>query len=260
MPPRHAAPLPDAADEVLGFVLRGRPERLEEGLLVDTAASFRAEVRRTREALVHLACAGRAEAPSVEVRARLVTTVARRLPRRAVLVLDMIHDHLDPGALLEVPRARAIVPSLDRRLATARGAGTPVVYVVDEHDEDDPDLLAWGRHAVRGSPGAAVWRELTPAATDLVVRKPSYSAFFRSELEVVLDRLGVDTLVLTGCLTELGLLATATDAMQRGFVVEVPPDSQAGSSAPAEDAALGVLRVMAPFGRARQSRLGRRAA
>jgi nicotinamidase-related amidase len=134
------------------------------------------------------------------------------------------------------------------------------VYVVDEHDEDDPDLLAWGRHAVRGSPGAAIWHELAPAAPDLVVAKPSYSAFFRSELEVVLDRLGVDTLILVGCLTELGILATATDAMQRGFAVEVPPDSQAGSSAMAEDAALGVVRVMAPFGPARQARLDRRAA
>ena len=257
-PPR--VPPPDEADELLGFVLRGRPERVEEGLLSQSTPAFRAEIRRTREALARLACAGKVEPPSIEVRARLVATVARRLPRRAVLVLDMIHDHLEPGALLEVPRARAIVGPLDRRLEAARAAGTPVVFVLDEHEEDDPDLLAWGRHAVRGSAGAAIWHELTSAASDLVVRKPSYSAFFRSDLDVVLDRLGVDTLVLTGCLTELGILATATDAMQRGFDVEVPPDSQAGSSAPAEEAALGVLRVMAPFGPARKARLDRRAA
>jgi biuret amidohydrolase len=89
------------------------------------------------------------------------------------------------------------------------------------------------------------------------VRKPSYSAFFGSPLRDVLDELAVDTLVLTGCLTEIGIMATATDAMQLGFTVEVPRDSQAGSSAEAEAGALGVLGVMAPFGLARKARLER---
>jgi nicotinamidase-related amidase len=76
----------------------------------------------------------------------------------------------------------------------------------------------------------------------------------------VLDELKVDTLVLTGCLTEIGIMATATDAMQQGFAIEVPPDSQAGSSPEAEMAAMGTMRVMAPFGPARKARLERLAA
>ena len=69
----------------------------------------------------------------------------------------------------------------------------------------------------------------------------------------------IDTLVLTGCLTEIGIMATATDAMQRGFAIEIPPDTQAGSSPFAEAAALGTIGVMAPFGPARKARLERNA-
>jgi nicotinamidase-related amidase len=246
--------------EILGFVLRGRPERLEDSILAIASPGFRAGVQRTREALVRLACSGPEAEPSVEVRARLVDTVARRMPRRALLVIDMIHDHLDPGSLLEVPRAREVVPALGARLAAARREGIPVVYVIDEHDADDPDLLVWGVHAVRGTKGAEVWTAIAPAPGDLVVKKTSYSAFFQTALEDLLDRLAIDTLVLTGCLTEIGIMATAADALQRGFVVEVPPDSQAGLSAPSEAATLGTLRVMAPFGPARVSRLSRLAA
>jgi nicotinamidase/pyrazinamidase len=260
---RPGAPVDPNEDEqarladLLGFVLAARPERVEDGMLALAPLEFREGVRHAREALATLARCAPAVAPSIELRARLVETIARRLPRRAVVVIDMIHDHLDPGALLEVPRARAVVPALKKRILAARERGLPVVYVVDEHDADDPDLLVWGTHAVKGTAGTEVWDEIAPLPGDRIVKKPSYSAFFESQLGAVLDELNVDTLVLAGCLTEIGIMATATHALQLGFAVEVPPDSQAGSSEQAEAAALGTLTVMAPFGPARKARLDR---
>jgi nicotinamidase/pyrazinamidase len=245
------------ATEVLSFALAPRPERIEDALLAHAGGDFGSEVRKTRALLSSLASCLAPAPPSRELRTRLLGSVTLRMPRRALVVLDMIHDHLDPGTLLEVPRARAIVPALEQRIAHARAAGMPIVYVVDEHGSDDPDLDAWGTHAVRGTKGTEVLAELAPTATDWIVKKPSYSAFFGSDLSGVLDRLGVSTLVLTGCLTEIGVLATATDAMQRGFAVEVPRDCQAGSSMEAETAAVETIRVMAPFGPARRERLER---
>jgi nicotinamidase-related amidase len=87
------------------------------------------------------------------------------------------------------------------------------------------------------------------------VKKATYSSFTGSQLANVLDELEVDTLVLTGCLTEIGVLATATEALQRGFAVEVPADSQAGSNEMAERVAMGVLAIMPPYGPARRARL-----
>lgn len=246
--------------EVAGFALAGRPERVEDGMVALAAPEFRTALRDVRELLAVVALASPRTAPSNDVRHRLLQTLSRSKTRRALLVIDMIRDHLDPGALLEVPRARDIVPALKARLDEARAAGIPVVYVVDEHDADDPDLDAWGTHAVKGSAGTEVWPELAPTAADIVVKKPSYSAFFQTELEAKLEELEVDTLVLTGCLTEIGIMATATDAMQRGFAVEVPPDSQAGAAVELERAAMGTMNVMAPFGPTRRARLDRLAA
>jgi nicotinamidase/pyrazinamidase len=252
---------PNANDEqmadLVAFVLAGRPERVEDGVLMMAAPEFRTAVRHAREVLATL---GRAEppvAPPAELRDRLLASLSRRTTRRALVVVDMINDHLKPGSLLEVPRARAVVPALKKRIEEARASGVPVVYVIDEHEVDDPDLDAWGTHAVKGTSGTEVWEELAPESGDRIVKKPSYSAFYESNLTSILDELAIDTLVLTGCLTEIGLMATATDAMQQGFAVEVPADSQAGSCVELETAALGTMNVMAPFGPSRKKRLDR---
>ncbi len=102
-----------------------------------------------------------------------------------------------------------------------------------------------------------MWPPLAPAPDDRIVTKPSYSSFFASKLEAVLDELAVDTIELTGCSTETQLLATATDALQLGFAVEVPRELQAGTSAEAEDAALKTMQFLVPYKPSRAARLAR---
>ena len=92
---------------------------------------------------------------------------------------------------------------------------------------------------------------------DVVVRKRTYSGFTDSNLDAVLAELKVDTVVVTGCLTEIGVHATAVDAMQRGYAVEVPPATQAGVSDATEHVTLTVLSVMQPYGMARRELLSR---
>ena len=175
---------PSAAEEQLAdlaaFVMSGRPERVEDGVLMMAPPEFRAAVRDAREVSATLGRAELPAAPSANVRAKLLESLSRRTTRKALVIIDMINDHLQPGALLEVPRARAVVPALRKRIDEARAAGVPVVYVVDEHEHNDPDLDLWGTHAVKGTPGTEVWQDLAPESGDRIVRKPSYSAFFES--------------------------------------------------------------------------------
>ncbi|MBS2015009.1 MAG: cysteine hydrolase [Deltaproteobacteria bacterium] len=251
-------PNDEAAAEVAAFVMAGRPERVDDGLLALAPPDHREAVRQTREILSMLGRAEEPKAPDASVRARILSTLAKKTTRRALVIIDMIKDHLTPGSLLEVPRARDVIPALQKRIEEARASGVPVVYVIDEHDPDDSDMDAhagWGTHAVKGTPGTEVWDDIAPASGDRIVKKPSYSAFYGSDLQNVLDELKVDTLVLAGCLTEIGLMATATDAMQQGFVVEVPPDTQAGTCVELEMAAMGTMSIMAPYGPARKKRL-----
>ncbi|HEX7666188.1 MAG TPA: isochorismatase family cysteine hydrolase [Polyangiaceae bacterium] len=258
---------PPTAQEILtaelaGQVFAGRPERLVDvalGMVPLPPEHARAAMTSVTETLAALALADTPEAPSPAVKARIVKTLAARAKggKRALLVVDMLNDHLTPGLPLEVPRAREIVGALAKRIDRARSAKMPIVYVCDAHEPGDTDLEAWAVHNLAGSHGAEVWPELAPKPGDLVVHKPTYSAFQRSNLQAVLEDLKVDTLVMTGCSTELGLLATATDALQRGYAIEMPPDTQAGMSEASEKMALGLLHVMPPYGPARQELLAR---
>ena len=84
---------------------------------------------------------------------------------------------------MEVPRAREIVPALQRRLAEARARRAPVVYVCDSHEDDDGDGLP--DHARAGTEGADVWPALAPEPGDRVVRKGGYSGFHGSDANTV---------------------------------------------------------------------------
>jgi nicotinamidase-related amidase len=249
--------------ELLESVLAGRPERLSDLAVAQLSPAERAILRTVTETIAALGVAERPVAPSGGLRAHILASVRRRQsaqPRRALVVCDMINDHLTPGRPLEVPRARSIVPALSKRIDAWRATGAPVVYVLDRHEPGDPELDAWGVHAVAGSEGAQVWPALAPAASDRIVTKRAYSGFYASELEQVLEELAVDTIVLTGCATEVQLMATATDALHRGFAVEVPPDSQAGTSELGEAVTLGVLAALVPYAPSRRARLDRIAA
>ncbi len=249
--------------ELVAAVLAGRQERIVETILATEPPEVRAAfgavtARRSPRSGWRRSRWRRAR----RSRARILASVAGAdggAARKAVLVvLDMIKEHLTPGTPLEVPRARDIVPALQARLEAARAQAcrsSTSSTSTTPSDEDLSGVEGWGAHAIRGSEGTEVWPGVAPHADDRVVKKSTYSAFTGSELGRVLDELKIDTIVLTGCLTEIGVLATATEALQRGFVVEVPPDAQAGSNELAERVALGVLAIMPPYGPARRARL-----
>jgi nicotinamidase-related amidase len=236
------------AERLLEMVLAGTPDRVVETLAGADPEDV-ADLARIRATLADLAYAAEPARPSPALRERLLSRKRRPTgPRRPVLlVLDMIRDYLEPGGPLEIPRGRAIVPAIAARLERARAEGMPVVYVCDEHEPGDPDLAIWPVHALAGSPGAEVWPDLAPKAGEPVVKKRTYSAFTGSSLQAVLDDVGADAIVLTGCGTEAGLAATTMDALQRGYVVTIPPDCQAGTSAVTEQVTLATLAVLPPF-------------
>ena len=235
-------------EQLVALSLARAPERALDAAATPSPEDA-ADLARVRVALADLAHAAEPVAPPARLRERLLATRPRpRRPQRpAFLVLDMIHDHLAPGGPVEVPRARDIVPALSARLSEAREKGVPVIYVCDAHDDDDPDYDVWPLHAQKGTEGAAVWHELAPQQGDRVVTKPTYSAFQRSELGPLLEEIRADQLILTGCATELGIHATAVDALQRGYVVTIPPDCQAGVSPLAEQVTLLTLASMPPY-------------
>ncbi len=153
--------------------------------------------------------------------------------KQALLIIDMLNDFVLPGAPLEVPHNREILPALAKRLAQARSAGVKVVYVCDAHAEDDPEFarMGWPPHAVKGTRGAQVVEELAPQPGDEIVTKRTYSSFYQTELEALLARLGIDELIVTGCVSNICIMSAVADAALRGYSVRVPVDSVASIDA-----------------------------
>ena len=147
----------------------------------------------------------------------------------ALLIIDMLNDFVRPGAPLEVPNTREILPAVQERIRTAREEGTPVIYICDAHRPDDPEFsrMGWPAHAVSGTDGARVISELAPRETDPILEQTSSSGFRHTGREGILQALDVDRLILTGCVTNICILYTAYDAVTRGFKVTVPTDAVA---------------------------------
>lgn len=150
--------------------------------------------------------------------------------KSGLVIIDMLNDFVLAGAPLEVPEARQILPALKRRIASARRKKEPVIYVSDAHAKNDKEFqrFGWPPHAVRGTKGAEVVKELAPKEGDIVIEKKSYSGFYRTSLERTLKKLGISRISIAGCVTNICVLYTASDAVLRGFDVTVDEGLVAG--------------------------------
>lgn len=148
--------------------------------------------------------------------------------KEALLIIDMLNDFVKKGGTLVVPNAEKIILSLKNRLEEARRNNIYVIFVCDSHYPDDKEFRAWPTHAVENTWGAQVIDELKPLPQEHVVTKKTYSGFYGTNLDMLLRSLNVDTLILTGTVTNICVYTTALEAVLRGYKVIVFKDSIAG--------------------------------
>ncbi len=145
--------------------------------------------------------------------------------RPAVLIIDMQHDFCDPEAPTTLwPSIGTTYAPIKELCASARARRLPVFYTQGLVAADGSSAGLWrykqryhaeGRVQIDGSRGAAIIPELAPQPGDRVIRKWRPSAFFRTDLEVFLGVLAVDTLLVCGTSVSGCVRATVTDAFMR---------------------------------------------
>jgi nicotinamidase/pyrazinamidase len=148
--------------------------------------------------------------------------------KKALLVIDMLNDFVIDGAPLKIPRVEKIIEPVKRETKKARNEGYPVIYLCDSHDKNDREFKMFPPHAVKNTEGSRIIKELKPQGTDIIVRKSTFSAFFRTDLDNILKRLDVKKLVFTGVATSICVLYTVADAVMRGYEVYVVKDAVIG--------------------------------
>ncbi len=143
----------------------------------------------------------------------------------ALLVIDVQNDFANPSGKLYAKGAERIIEPIKGLVDKARRAGALIIYTQDWHIKGDPEFKIWGEHAVAGSWGAEIVEELKPGEDDVVVRKPSYDAFYSTFLDHVLRAKGIATLILTGLLGNVCVHCTAVGAAVRGYKLVIPVDA-----------------------------------
>jgi nicotinamidase-related amidase len=164
--------------------------------------------------------------------------------RAALLVNECQRGILDPelaglGGLAAQSAERGIAARIAELAAVFRAAGAPVVYstIVTREDRKGSaasclllaKLLKDGA-VTEGGEGADILPELRPEPGDFVVRRmQGLTPFHGTELEPLLRNLGVQTVVVTGVSTNIGVPGACLEAVNRGFQVVVPEDCTAGA-------------------------------
>lgn len=172
--------------------------------------------------------------------------------RAALVVVDIQRGALGPSGADGIPTMGGAVARIERVkeiVSACRGADVPVVFVQEVHKRT---LIDFGReldgaegvHALEGDESTELVEGLEPTPDEYLIRKRRYSAFFMTELELVLKSYRVDTVVLVGGLTDVCIHYTAVDAHQHDYVVRVVRDCVGGSSKEAHEAALRAVEYL----------------
>ena len=173
--------------------------------------------------------------------------------RAAFLLIDMQNGFIDAASPLCIAGAAATVPACAHALAAAREHGLAVFHVRRAYAADGSDVEAvrWETWAEGGRPLSAADPasldcppELSPAPGEPVIMKPSWSAFFGTELAATMRQQGIGTIVLAGTTTPNCVRSTAYDGLALGFNVAVLRDATSSRSPEAQEANLADMEAV----------------
>lgn len=156
-------------------------------------------------------------------------------PRAALLVIDMQNGFLNPASAQCIRMAAATVPACAAAIKKARALHIPVFYIKRQYRMDGTDVelcryASWKAGGCAMAPGShgpiseEFPPELQPQDTDYVVVKPRFSAFFATPLDMILRRMGIDTVLLTGTTTPNCIRTTCYDALSLDYTVAILPE------------------------------------
>lgn len=150
----------------------------------------------------------------------------------ALLLVDVINDlEFDSGKKLLKPALQA-AKQLQALKERALRAGVPCIYANDNFGRWRSDFNMQVRHCLQDDVrGVELAKLLKPGDHDYFVLKPKHSAFYQTCLNVLLEHLGVGTLIIGGVTTDSCVTFTANDAYLRGYGVIVPRNGTASAVA-----------------------------
>jgi nicotinamidase-related amidase len=170
----------------------------------------------------------------------------------ALVVVDMQKVFVLPDSPMCIAGAYATLPAIARMLDYARSHGWSVVYALRLHRPSGIDTELFRRHffeeghpfCVPGTPGAEVADEIKPQPGDITISKHRFSAFFASDLDLVLRGLGVKHVYIAGTQYPNCIRSTAVDSMSLDYPTTVLTDCCSAASPEVAESNIRDIRAM----------------
>jgi len=159
----------------------------------------------------------------------------------ALILVDVINDFFHPRGPNYYPTYDTILPNILTLLEKARQRGLPVIHAMEAHRAGHEGDFEWRKlpvHDIEGSFEAEPAGGISVLEGEFAVRKRRYSAFFGTDLDLLLRELGVDRVILAGVKTNVCVRATAQDAFAFGYRVWVVKDAVGSNRQHLHDASL----------------------
>ncbi len=156
----------------------------------------------------------------------------------AVLVVDMLKDFFTDGGAMVLDGGDILYEPHRELLAAARNMGMAVFWLNQDLPPDDSLFETRAVHCLSGTWGAEIVDEIPVEETDIVISKRRYSGFFQTTLDLNLRERGIDTVIVTGVVTNICVRSTVHDAFFLSYKVLVPVDLVMATSTQAQEVTL----------------------
>ncbi|MGH7825573.1 MAG: cysteine hydrolase [Candidatus Binatia bacterium] len=165
--------------------------------------------------------------------------------KSALLFFDMIKGFYDEVAAAKKARLKPIVDNAARLMKAGREAGMPIFFARGTHRADgststqlltdtDNSLAPWSHGVVtkrrvpvslEGRTSSEIITELESRPDDYYISKYRWNAFHQTYFDLALRSKGVDTIVICGASTEMGVAATVYGARDLDYNVIIVSDA-----------------------------------
>lgn len=155
--------------------------------------------------------------------------------KSALIIIDMENGFINSESVHCIKNAKATIPACQKAVEIAREKGIPVFFVKRQYRGDGSDVeltrynswIKGGKSMQpdsKGSNSDEFPPELSPAEKDYIIVKPRWSAFFQTELDLILRRLHIQTVILAGTTTPNCIRTTCYDANSLEYNVVILED------------------------------------
>lgn len=164
---------------------------------------------------------------------------------KALMIIDMQNDFAKKGGALYFEGAEKVIPKIIDLIKEAKNKNLPIILTQDWHDEDDKEFEIWPKHCIKNTSGAMIVSEIQELLNDYnnvyYIKKTRYSAFYKTDLENILENLSIDEVDVVGLVSNICVLFTVEELRNRDIKVNLYKDGTDSYDKQLHNAALKIM-------------------